>query len=68
MKELPVKVIKRTPGFMDGLEIRAFRIEPGDSSVNENEQDGITQDEFHSILDRASHPLKPKSDSGKSGT
>ena len=79
MKELKVKEVHTTPNFMPDLEVYAFQLESGDSSEKIDEyidkkygkkrEMGISKDEFHSILDKASQPIeKPKSDSGQSWT
>lgn len=67
MKELPVKISQRTRGFMKGLEVYAFQLEEGDSSDKIDEYintkyhkkrvEGITKEEFLSILDKASQPI-----------
>lgn len=57
MKELKAKLVYSTPGFMDKLEIKAYQLQPGDNTDIEM-QDGITKDQFHAILDKASQPIK----------
>lgn len=65
MKELKVTCVKSTPGFMDDLEVRAYQLQPGDHSDMEM-KDGITEEAFHAILDRASQPIeKRKGNKGK---
>ena len=65
MKELKGKLVSRTPGFQPNLKIRAFIIEPGDTSDDIEGGLNITRDEFHKILGKASQPIK-KSEKGKS--
>ena len=65
MKELRGGLVTRTPGFQPNLNIRAFIIEPGDSSDDLGNERGVTKKQFHNILKKASQPIK-KSEKGKS--
>ncbi len=69
MKELPVKIIYKKRGFSPNLKVQAFQVEAGDSYSISDEQ-GITKEEFFSILDKASQPIdrEAKSDSETSET
>ena len=73
MKELSVKKEKSGKSKFGELKVYAFELEPGDNSGKIDEYidakygkgNGITKDEFHSILDKASQPIEHREDNSK---
>lgn len=65
MPELKVTRTYKKKGVMDNLNVRAFVPEPDGSIHAIKDELGITREDFHAILDKASQPIKKEAESEK---